>query len=143
MDGNLFDRSTLSNEATKLLDVLLEHVSESGQLQVSSSRLLRESGLTQGALVRARGELTREGLLRTKPGFSSSGLRGANVYVLDLSVLGPASGHILEDEIGRIDAEDPDAVTPPPSGEGATPSGRHRSERKGWWKKFFGRTQAS
>lgn len=66
MSENTYDRSALGHEAGKLLDALLKHVNEIGRAQVATSTLLKDSGLTQGALVRARAELTRNGLLRTE-----------------------------------------------------------------------------
>lgn len=143
MSESIFDRSILSGEAVKLLDVLLRHANDIGRVQVPSSVLLKESGLTQGALVRARAELTRASLLRTEPGFSSSGLRGANVYVLNMAVIEPSSASASEGESGRIEAEEPNVPAHLVSGEVPAPSGRHRGERKSLWKRFFGRTQAS
>lgn len=143
MNANAFDRTTLSNEAARLLDALLVHVNEIGRTQTPSSVLLKESGLTQGALVRARGELTRAALLRTEPGFSSSGLRGANVYVLNMAVIEPPSTEIPESESGRTPTMEDDGSIHPTSGEVPAPSGRHRSDRKSFWKKFFGGTASS
>jgi hypothetical protein len=71
-----FDRSVLGYEAGKLLEALLDRVDGAGRAQVPTTALLKASGLTQGALVRARTELTQRGLLRTEPGFSANGLRG-------------------------------------------------------------------
>src|SRR5690606_41398213 len=105
MGENIFDRSVLGSEATKLLDVLLDHVNEIGRAQVATSTLQKESGLTQRALVRARTELTQASLLRTEPGFSPSGLRGANVYVLNMTPLEPASIQTSEAEPGRVGAQ--------------------------------------
>jgi hypothetical protein len=143
MNENTFDRNVLSSEAGKLLKALLGQVNEIGRAQVPTTVLLKESGLTQGALVRARTELTQQGLLRTEPGFSSSGLRGANVYVLNMPVLDPPSSDVLEDEIGRTPAEDSIAAAHPVSGEVPAPSGRHRSDRQGVWSKLFRRGGSS
>ncbi|AYD81273.1 hypothetical protein SEA_KELA_105 [Streptomyces phage Kela] len=143
MGENIFDRSVLSSEATKLLDVLLDHVNEIGRAQVATSTLLKESGLTQGALVRARTELTQASLLRTEPGFSSSGLRGANVYVLNMTTIEPASVQDSEVESGRIGAQDRDVAGQKESGDVQAASGRHRGERKGFWKRLFGGAQTS
>lgn len=143
MSANAFDRTALSNEAVRLLDALLAHVNEIGRAQIPSSTLLKESGLTQGALVRARAELTRASLLRTEPGFSSSGLRGANVYVLNMTVIEPPSEPITEDESGRTGAGEDDGPAHLVSGEVPAPSGRHRVERKPFWKKFLGRSEPS
>lgn len=138
MSANAFDRTALSNEAEKLLDALLVHVNEIGRAQIPSSVLSKESGLTQGAMLRARAELTRACLLRTEPGFSSSGLRGANVYVLNMPVIEPSSTAILEDETGRIDTDEPESAGHLVSGEVPAPSGRHRSDRKPFWKRLLG-----
>jgi hypothetical protein len=143
MSERIFDRKVLSGEAGKLLDALLDHVNEIGRAQVPSSTLLKETGLTQGALVRARGELTRQSLLRTEPGFSSSGLRGANVYVLNMTAIEPPSEPVLEDESGRTVAEEPDVPAHPVSGEVPAPSGRHRSSRKGFLRRFLGGSRSS
>lgn len=143
MNANDFDRTSLSDEAVKLLDALLAHVNEIGRTQTPSSVLLKESGLTQGALVRARGELTRAALLRTEPGFSSSGLRGANVYVLNMAVLEPPSVLIPEGESGRTGTAEGDGPGHPVSSDVPAPSGRHRSSRKSFWKKFFGEVKPS
>jgi len=143
MSANAFDRTALSNEAGKLLDTLLGHVNEIGRAQVPSPVLARESGLTQGAMVRARAELTRACLLRTEPGFSSSGLRGANVYVLNMSVIEPSSSEVPEGETGRTHAEEGVSAGHLVSGEVPAPSGRHRNERRPFWKKFFGGSSSS
>lgn len=143
MSERIFDRKVLSQEAGKLLDVLLEHVNEIGRAQVASSALLKETGLTQGALVRARTELTQQALLRTEPGFSASGLKGANVYVLNMTALEPASTPNPEDETGRIKAEEPVGAGHLVSGEVPAPSGRHRSERKGLLRRIFGGSMSS
>jgi len=143
MSDNPYDRNALGHEARKLLDALLKHVNEAGRAQVATTALLKDSGLTQGALVRARAELTRSGLLRTEPGFSATGLRGANVYVLNLTAIDPPSEQVLEDETGRIEADDPDAAGHQVSEEIPTPSGRHRSERKGFLYGLFRRSRSS
>lgn len=143
MSENTYDRSALGYEAGKLLDALLKHVNEIGRAQVPTSTLLKDSGLTQGALVRARTELTRNGLLRTEPGFSATGLRGANVYVLNMTAIEPPSEPILEDETGRIEADDSDAAGHQVSGEVPAPSGRHRSERKGFLRSLFRGSRSS
>lgn len=143
MTDDIFDRSTLGREAGKLLETLLTHVNEIGRAQASSTALLKSSGLTQGALVRARSELVRSGLLRVEPGLSSSGLRGANVYVLNMAVLEPSSTEILEDETGRIDADDSEAPAHLVSGEVPAPSGRHRGGGGGFWRRFLGGSSSS
>lgn len=143
MDGNAFDRSFLGSEAVRLLDVLLKHVNEIGRAQVPLTLLLKESDLTQGALMRARTELTRANLLRTEPGFSSSGLRGANVYVLNMPVIEPSSVQVPGDESGRIVTDEDEGAGHRDSSRVPAPSRRHRGERKSFWKKFFGRTGTS
>lgn len=82
------DRIAFGHEAQRLLAALLER-EEEGRVQISTPHLLKATGLTQGALIRARTELTQNSLLRTETGFSSSGLRGANVYILNLEALRP------------------------------------------------------
>lgn len=143
MADNTFDRNVLSSEAGKLLTTLLGHVNEIGRAQVPTTSLLKESGLTQGALVRARNELTQHSLLRTEPGFSSSGLRGANVYVLNMTVIEPPSTDVLEGETGRTMSDDSDEPGHLVSGEVPAPSGRHRSERSSLWGRLFRRGGAS
>ncbi|AXH66267.1 hypothetical protein SEA_SATIS_106 [Streptomyces phage Satis] len=143
MSEPTFDRNVLSNEAGRLLTALLGQINEIGRAQVGTAVLLKESGLTQGALVRARTELTQQGLLRTEPGFSSSGLRGANVYVLNMTVLDPPSASILEDETGRTDADDSSTPGHPVSGEVPAPSGRHRSDRPSLWSRLLGKGKSS
>lgn len=143
MGENTYDRSSLGHEAVKLLDALLTHADELGRAQVALTTLLKESRLTQGGLVRARSELTRNGLLRTEPGFSSTGLRGANVYLLNTIAIERPSGEILEDETGRIEANDPDAAGHLVSGEVPAPSGRHRSDRKGFLRGLFRGSRSS
>lgn len=91
MDSHTTDRSVLSSEAGKLLQVLLA-ADETGRVQISTKHLMRESGLTEGALMRARDELTRSDLLRIEPGFRANGLRGANFYVLNMLALDPSKG---------------------------------------------------
>lgn len=143
MSESIFDRGALGHEAGKLLDALLNHVNEIGRVQVASSVLLKETGLTQGALVRGRAELVRSGLLRVEPGFSGSGLRGANVYVLNMTAIEPPSKQILEDETGRTDTEEPDSPDHEVPGAVSTPSGRHRVERGRFWRRFLGRPSSS
>jgi hypothetical protein len=135
MGENIFDRSVLGFEAAKLLKVLLEHVNEIGRAQVASSDLLRGSGLTQGALVRARAELVRESLLRVEPGFSASGLRGANVYVLNMTVIDPPSMRAAHPGTLEEGAEEPSVHLPDP--EDAA-SKDHRKPKRRSWKKFLG-----
>lgn len=128
MTTSAFDRSALSHEARKLLEALLG-ASDIGRAQIPASRLREDSGLTEGALIRARSELTRNKLLRTEPGVSANGLRGANVYVLDMLTLDPPE-----------EKEVPESVPPEPKVEDVLEvqeevpesSGRHRSERRGF-----------
>lgn len=143
MSEGTFDRNALSGEAGRLLDALLLHVGETGRAQVSTSALLGDSGLTQGALMRARTELNQFGLLRTEPGFSASGLRGANVYVLNVAVIEPPSSPILEDETGRTGVDGSPVAAHPVSGEVPAPSGRHRTGRKTLWRRVFGKEGSS
>jgi hypothetical protein len=130
MNENIFNGSALGGEARKLLEALLKHVNEIGRAQVPTTVLLNDTGLTQGALVRARNELTQRKLLRTEPGFSASGLRGANVYVLNMTTLEPPLEEVPEGESGQMRSDDsvvPDQQLP----DGVAPaSGRHRSDRK-------------
>ncbi len=135
MSENIFDRSVLGFEAAKLLEVLLSHVNEIGRAQVASSDLLRQSGLTQGALVRARSELVRESLLRVEPGFSASGLRGANVYVLNMTTIEPPSVQLPNSGTREGDAEEPSTQLPDRED---TSSKDHRKPKRRSWKKFLG-----
>lgn len=126
-----FDRSVLSHEGVRLLEELLERVNEVGRTQVPTSTLLGATRLTQGGLTRARGELVRHQLLRTEPGFSANGLRGPNVYVLNMCVLeeqpepSPEEPRVPEQRSG------PEEVLPPSSGP--------RHARKGWLRSLLGR----
>lgn len=128
MTTSAFDRTVLSYEAKKLLEVLLD-ASDIGRAQISASRLRKDSGLTEGALIRARSELTRNRLLRTEPGLSANGLRGANVYVLDMMTLDPPQ---------ESKASDPTPTEPVAEGvlevpeEVPEPSVPHRSKRRGF-----------
>lgn len=137
MDGT-FDRDALSREAILLLDVLLRHASSTGRAQVPSSDLLTEGGLTQGGLVRARGELVRSGLMRVEPGFSQSGLRGANIYVLNMLAIETPSGPSFQDEPERIRTTDFVLPGHPDSADLPAPSGRHRSRGRGFWSRLLG-----
>lgn len=89
-DQNTPDRSALSGEARKLLEALLKR-QRGGRAQLSAAQLLEVTGLTRGALLRARAELTRNGLMRTESGFSAVGLRDSNVYVLNMGLF-PSEG---------------------------------------------------
>lgn len=134
-----FDRTTLTREASALLDALLSFVNEVGRTQVPTSTLLGHTGLTQGSLMRARGELARHGLLRTEPGFSASGLRGANVYTLNLCKLDPSFGASLEGESGQKRASHSAPTSRPAMEPLPTPS-RGRHARPGWLARLFRRS---
>lgn len=140
MNEGTFDRDSLGFEAAKLLDVLLEHVDDDGRAQIPTATLLEESGLTQGALIRARTELTREVLLRTEPGFSASGLRGANVYVLNMTVLDPPSETVRT--AGTLEAEPEEPSTALPDSEAQASMGHRKPKRRGWGR-FFGASRDS
>jgi hypothetical protein len=136
MDGT-FDRDALSTEAILLLDVLLRYANSTGRAQASSSDLLKGSGLTQGGLVRARGELARSGLMRVEPGFSPSGLRGANIYALDILTITEPSGSSFQGESTRNETKGFVLPGHPDSEEVPVPSGRHRSGGRGFWSRFL------
>lgn len=140
MSGNTFNRATLSREGARLLEALLEHMDEAGRAQVSTSELLGASGLTQGAFIRGRSELAGHGLLRSEPGFSSNGLRGANVYTLNMAALIPdgESGEQGENETDGLRAGSL------PAGMGdSTASGRSDAPRKGGWSWLPWRSRSS
>lgn len=124
MSQNAFDRTVLGYEGAKLLEALLGHVNEAGRAQVSTSELLSGSGLTQGAFIRGRTELSQHGLLRTEPGFSPNGLRGANVYVLNMTAL-------ESDEPDQNGTAVPSGAASPAETSDSVPSGRGRASRKG------------
>lgn len=136
-----FDRSVLSGSAARLLDVLLEFADAQGRTQVPTSTLAGRTGLTQGGLMQARNELTRHGLLRTEPGFSANGLRGPNVYRLNLGELAPASSASSADESGRSEASLPARRS---GGEDLPESSRGRRARPGRFRSLFrrGRTES-
>lgn len=135
MSESTFDRSVLGFEAAKLLEVLLDHVDGIGRAQVSGAVLLRETGLTQGALVRARAELIRESLLSVATGFSASGLRGANVYTLNMTVIDDPSTQLPDSGTPEGDQEEPSAQLP--DQEDAS-SKDHRKPKRRSWKRFLG-----
>lgn len=140
MSNTTFDRNILGSEATKLLEALLERADEVGRAQVPTTALLKASGLTQGALVRARNALTQHGLMRTEPGFSANGLQGANVYILSDGLLAPSSTSIPEGESGQNRASEPQKTAPPaPSGLRVASSGEP-SARKGFLVRLFRRS---
>lgn len=143
MSDAVFDRSVLGFEAAALLATLLGCSDADGRVQESTTGLRGASGLTQAGLIRARSELTRHGLLRTEPGFSSNGLRGANVYVLNRVVLEAETPDFPGGESQRNGTEGSrevvlTAVTPlrPASSE-------DRSARKGLLARLFRRSEGS
>lgn len=140
MSDTTFDRSILGFEAARLLEALLERVDESGRAQVPTTVLLKASCLTQGALIRARNELTQGGLLRTEPGFSANGLRGANVYAVNLGLLEPTSASTMEGESGQNRASEPQSTaSPAPSGLREA-SSEGQPSRKGFLARMFRRS---
>lgn len=143
MTDTTFDRSVLGFEAAKLLETLLERVDDTGQAQVPTTALLKASGLTQGALVRARTELTQHGLLRTEPGFSANGLRGANVYFVNTAALEATSSGVLGDEAGQNRTGIPQAILPPAGSQVRSDSDEGNQVRRGWFSRLFRRTHAS
>jgi hypothetical protein len=71
--------------------------------------------------------LASHGLLRTEPGFSPNGLRGANVYVLNIAVL-EVDGE--SDELDQNETNVQPEAAPPAETPDSAPSGRHRASRK-------------
>jgi hypothetical protein len=143
MTDATFDRSVLGYEAGKLLETLLDRVNDAGRAQVPTTVLLKASGLTQGALVRARTELTQRGLLRTEPGFSANGLRGANIYALDLRLLGGGSSDVPAGESGQNRTANPlSPATPAPSPSSAA-SSEGVGERRSLFSRLFRRDSSS
>jgi hypothetical protein len=138
-----FDRSILGYEAGKLLETLLDRVDGAGRAQVPTTALLKASGLTQGALVRARTELTQRGLLRTEPGFSVNGLRGANIYALDLRLLGGGSSDVPGGESGQNRTGDLPSSTTPATSSGSATSTEDGGARKGFLSRLFRRSPSS
>lgn len=96
-----FDRNLLSREASWILEALLGRADDRGEVQISTSVLASVSGLSQGALARGRSELVSHLLLREAKGYSANGLRGANVYTLNLLLLNPPSVPNPAGEPGR------------------------------------------
>lgn len=143
MTDTTFDRDVLGSEAAKLLEALLEHVGDEGQGQVSTATLVKASGLTQGGLVRARTELTQHGLLRTEPGFSANGLRGANVYLVNLAALGLASPQVSEGESDQNRTEISDADPSPAQSAVRTASSEQNQVRPGLFSRLFRRNRAA
>lgn len=140
MSDTTFDRNILGSEAAKLLEVLLERADEAGRAQMPTTTLLKASGLTQGALVRARNALTQHGLLRTEPGFSTNGLRGANVYALNLVALGPTSTPVHEGESDQNRASEPQSAASPASSRLREASSEGQSPRKGFLARLLRRS---
>jgi hypothetical protein len=126
-----FDRSVLGHEAVRLLEELLKRVNEVGRTQVPTSVLLGSTKLTQGGLTRARGELVRHQLLRTEPGFSANGLRGPNVYVLNMCLLEPPCAEDPVEPVVPEQRSAPEEVLPASSGP--------RHARKGWLRSLLSR----
>lgn len=128
MTHTTFDRSTLGFEAAKLLETLQDRADSEGKAQVSTAVLLKESGLAQGSLVRARTELIQKQLLHVEKGYSSSGLRGANVYCLSAVVTARSSAENEGESVqNRADGEDATASSAPsPVREGSETSGEGR-----------------
>lgn len=143
MSDMTFDRSILGSEAGKLLETLLERADETGKAQVPTTALLKASGLTQGALMRARNELTRNSLLRTEPGYSANGLRGANVYALNLGLLERTSTSIPGSESGQNRAGEVQSATSSAASTVQGDSEAGQSPRKGFLGRMFRRSRTS
>lgn len=126
-----FDRSALGHEAARLLEDLLGRVNEVGRTQVPTSTLLGSTKLTQGGLMRARNELTRHQLLRTEPGFSDNGLRGPNVYVLNMCAL--EEPREQEPELPRVPEQRSASEEVLPGSSGP------RHAKRGWLRTLLGR----
>lgn len=139
MSEATFDRTTLGNEAHRLLEALLTYVGEDGRAQVGTAALQEASGLTQGGLVRARNELTQHRLLCTETGYSANGLRGANVYILSLLVLGSASTEVPEGESGQNGTGDPLSELAPALTSVLEASSESASPRRGFLDRVFRR----
>lgn len=141
MSDMTFDRKALGFEAGVLLEVLLKHIDAIGRVQIPAATLAKETGLTPGALTRARTELTRHCLLRIEPGTSSTGLRVANTYVLNLCVLEPPSTLVLEEESGQ-NATDGQSSSPGPADSSVRrDSGDAQPVRKLLWDRWFRRSR--
>jgi hypothetical protein len=143
MTDATFDRSVLGYEAGKLLEALLDRVDDAGRAQVPTTVLLKASGLTQGALVRARNELTQRGLLRTEPGFSANGLRGANIYALNLRLLGDGSSDVPDGESGQNRTGDLPSSTGPATSLDSATSTEGGEGRRGLLSRLFRRSSSS
>ena len=143
MSEGTFDRTALGSEAGALLEALLDLADDEGRTQASIGTLMKASGLTEAALARARSMLTQNLLLRTEPGYSSSGRRGANIYTLSRAVLEPAFPDIMEGESGQTGTGEASltlAPAVPPVPEGS----RHRKvEAPGFWSRLFRNSKAS
>lgn len=113
MSDVTFDRSVLGFEAALLLETLLDNVNAAGQAQMSNAALMEGSGLKQGPLIRARTELIANGLLRIEPSIAPNGLRGPNVYHLDMPSLRPVSRPVPGGESGQNQTEQPSKEPPP------------------------------
>jgi hypothetical protein len=137
------DLTALGNEARRLLEVLLEHAGEDGRAQVSTAALMRETGLTQGGLIRARSELTSNLLVKVEKGYTASGRLGANVHTLNPALLEPASSVEMEDESGQNMTEEPALALVPADMPVRAASEEPTPERQGFWSRLFRRSRTA
>lgn len=135
MRETAFDKRSLGNEAGKLLEALLKHADGQDEVQMSTSALTEASGLTQGGLTRGRTELTEHLLLRVSKGYSENGLRGANLYTLNLPALGTRSEPDSPGEPGQTwtDGDGGDPTLNITSGEGGSVA-QNPGKRGFWWR---------
>lgn len=138
MTDTTFDRSTLGFEAVQLLETLLARADSDGKAQISTAALLKESGLAQGGLVRARTELIQRQLLRVERGYSSSGLRGANIYHLSAEVTARSSAGTGGESVQNR-TEEEGALVPPAASPVRGDSEVPREGRRGLLSRLFGR----
>ena len=143
MSDATFDRSLLGSDATRLLEVLLERVNEIGRVQIPTTALLAASGLSSSAFRQARVELSDQSLLCVEPGHSPSGLRGANVYVLNMGALTSPSTSFREREPDQKGMDEMQLPSVTPDSEVAAPDGTSSPTRKSVWARLFRRTPAS
>jgi|SRR5690606_989321 len=141
MSDTSFDRSVLGFEAAQLLQALLEKAGEDGRAQVPAADLMKASGLTQGALLRARTELTQRGLLTAERGYSANGLRVANVYTVNRTALGLVSSTVPTGESGQNRAAEVPITRQPADSQVRTDSSEPRAERKGLLARIFRRSR--
>lgn len=137
------DLTALGNEARTLLEALKQDANDDGRVQLSLAALTKRSGLTQGALVRARSELTRNLLIKVEKGYSNNGRRGANVYVLSKSLFEPVSLAPMEGESGQSRAEELTVVPAPAVSLAPAPSKDPEATRSSIWSRMFRRKHAS